>query len=243
MSYSDDYPEFDDFDNLEDFDSIDDLDDIEEIEDFGGLDTSLDDSFDLMDSDDDPMSDIEPTHEVTIDVKLTATVEDKPYELDAKIVYLADMGELAGKSDDYDDEDEFSYDDEDEDDEDDYKGGAYERDNLPDNAELPFIGMIKDIKVKKLVLYGRKGLVKAELNYASTLDIELKDRHLLFNFADVFAFPMVAEKYFFALPDEAKMKENIAIPVDEMELQFYFGWEEPENNQMKISGTINIAAL
>lgn len=179
--------------------------------------------------------DMNPDHEIELDIKLAAKIEGHDYKVDAKVIFeielnpvleAADspMGDLSkvlsGMGVDLGDDKE-----------------AVEEQLGQPRA----VGVVKEIKLKELVLSNKKGKVNAELNKDGTLLATVKKGKLLINCESVFSFPNNTD-VFVAIPSMEKMQENIVVDLKKDKV-IGFSWVEKDKDNLKVSGTLKIREL
>lgn len=175
--------------------------------------------------------DMNPDHEIEMDIKLSAKIEGHDYKVDAKIVFDIElqpvidaanspMGDLSSMLDglnvDLGDD----------------KGAVMEQLGQP-----RAVGVVKEITVNELEVSNPEGKVDAELNKDGTLLATVKDGKLLINCEAVLSFPNNTD-VFVAIPSMEKMQENIAIDLKDKGKKVSFSWTEKDKDNLEISGSV-----
>ncbi len=180
--------------------------------------------------------DMNPDHEIKVNIKLDAKVEGHVYSVDTEIVFeielepvlqAADssMGDLSSLLDGLDV------------DLGDDKGAVMEQLGQP-----RAVGVVKKIKTNKLEVSDKKGKDKVELNKKATLLATIKDKKILINFEGVFSYPS-NPNLFIAVPSMEKMQKNIVVNLKDISKKIEFSWTEKDKDNLKISGTLLISKI
>lgn len=178
-----------------------------------------------------------PDHKVVIDVDLAANIEGHAYQVDATIIFNielqpiidgaqnAPLGDLSA-----------------------LLGGlgvdlGDDTDAVMEQLGQPrAIGVVSDIDLRKLVLYGANGKIDAQLNEKGTLLATLTEAQLHINCESVFTYPEHTTA-FVAIPSMKAMQENIILDLDHLEDKYTFKWTEPDKDNLQVSGTIHFEPL
>jgi len=180
--------------------------------------------------------DMNPDHEITVNIQLKASVEGHEYEVDSQIVFEIEldpvlqaaessMGNLSSLLDGLDV------------DLGDDKAAVMEQLGQP-----RAVGVVKSIKTKTLKVSNKKGSVETELNKKATLLATIQDKKILFNFEGVFSYPEQPD-LFITIPSMEKMQKNIVVKLDELEKKVEFNWTEKDKDNLKINGDLQISTL
>ncbi len=180
--------------------------------------------------------DIKPDYKIVADVKASAKVEGHNYNVDATITFNIELesvlqaansplGDLSSILDGIDT-------------------------NLGDNKDAVIeqlkqpraIGVVKNIKLRKLDLFNNKGKVKAELNKDGTLLATIKDGKILINFESVLSYPKHSDVYV-AIPTMEKMQKNIVVNIKNIESKIDFSWTEKDKDNLKVSGSLKFSKI
>ena len=177
--------------------------------------------------------DMNPDHEIKLDIKLSAKIEGHDYKVDAKITFdielqpvldaaKSPMGDLSSVLDglnvDLGDD----------------KSAVMEQLGQP-----RAVGVVKDIVVNEISVSNSQGKVDAELNKEGTLLATVKDGKILINCESVLSFPNNND-VFVAIPSMGKMQENIVIDLKDKDKKVSFSWVEEDKDNLEVSGSIQI---
>jgi hypothetical protein len=180
--------------------------------------------------------DMNPDHEIKVDIKLDAKIEGHIYSVDAGITFKIElepvlqaadspMGDLSSLLDGLDV------------DLGDDKGAVMEQLGQP-----RAVGIVKKIKTNKLEVSDKKGKAKVELNRKATLLATIKDEKILFNFEGVFSYPN-NPSVFIAIPSMEKMQKHIVVDLKNISQKVEFNWTEKDKDNLKVFGTLLINKL
>jgi len=175
--------------------------------------------------------DIKPTHEILVNIKLSAKVENHDYKVDSKITFDIDLDSiLNAQSEDI--------------------AKALEGLNmdLGDDKDAVMeqlgqpraIGVVKDIDTKTLEISNKDGKVETELNKKGSLLATLKDKKLMINFESVLSFPKNTD-VFVAIPSMEKMQKNIVVDTKDITKKIEFNWIEKDKDNLKVEGDLKIS--
>ncbi len=177
--------------------------------------------------------DMNPDHEIEIDVKISAKIEGHDYKVDASIVFeieldpvlqAADtpMGDLSSVLDGLD------------------VDLGDDKDAVMEQLGSPrAVGVVKKVDLKELELHNDDGPVKAKLNEDGTLLATIKDGKMQINFESVLSFPKHTDVYV-AIPSMEKMQENIVVDLDKIDNQVKFKWTEKDKDGLKVEGSLKV---
>lgn len=179
---------------------------------------------------------MDPDHEIEVNIKLDAKVEGHVYRVDAEIVFEIELEPILQAADSPMGDLNSLLDGLDVDLGDD-KGAVMEQLGQP-----RAVGVVKKIKTNKLEVSDKKGKVKTELNKKATLLATIKDKKILFNFEGVFSYPS-NPNLFIAIPSMEKMQKNIVVDLDKINKKIEFSWTEKDKDNLKISGTLSISKI
>jgi hypothetical protein len=180
--------------------------------------------------------DMDPDHQIEVDIQLDAKVEGHTYSVDSKITFeielepvlqAADspMGDLSSLLDGLDV------------DLGDDKGAVMEQLGKP-----RAVGVVKEIKTKELKVSDKKGPAKAKLNSKATIIAMIDDGKISFNFEGVFSYPKQTD-LFIAIPSTEKMQKNIQVSLKNLTKATEFSWTEKDKDNLKIKGTLKIKKI
>lgn len=175
--------------------------------------------------------DMKPTHEILVNIKLSAKVENHDYRVESKITFDIDLdsilnaqsGDIAkaleGLNMDLGDD----------------------KDAVMEQLGQPrAIGVVKDIDTKTLEISNKDGKVETELNKKGSLLATLKDKTLLINFESVLSFPKNTD-VFVAIPSMEKMQKNIVLDTKNITKKIEFSWTEKDKDNLKVEGDLKIS--
>ncbi len=180
--------------------------------------------------------DMDPDHEIQVDIKLDAKIEGHVYSVDAEIVFEIElepilqasnspMGKLSSLLDGLD------------------VDLGDDKDAVMQQLGQPrAVGVVKKIKTNKLQISDKKGKAKVELNKKATLLATIKDKKIMFNFEGVFTYPNNPD-VFIAIPSMEQMQENIVINLDAMREKVTFSWKEKDKDNLLVKGSLKIKKL
>ena len=180
---------------------------------------------------DEVAEDMTPTHEIVVDIKLDAKVEDKEYSVESEITFEIDLdsilnaqtGNLAKALEGLD------------------VDLGDDKDAVMEQLGQPrAIGVVKKINTKNLKISNQDGEVKTDLNRKGTILATLKDNNLLFNFESTLSYPENTDVYV-AIPSMEKMQEEIVVSVEELTKTVDFKWTEKDKDNLKVEGSLKIS--
>ena len=177
-----------------------------------------------------------PDHEVELVIDLSAQVENHPYHVDATVHFNIElnpvleaagspMGNLSALLDglgvDLGDD----------------------KDAVMEQLGQPrAIGAVKRIDLRELTLFGASGKLQAKLNDKGSLLGTISDKNIAFNCEGVFSYPNLPG-CFTAIPSMEMMQENLVIPTSDLYKTITFQWVEPDKDNLKVKGTLQIKPL
>jgi hypothetical protein len=174
---------------------------------------------------------MKPDHQIIIEIKLSANVEGHPYEVDAIITFdielqpvldaqespLGDLSSMLGGLGVDLGED----------------GDAV----MKQLGQPRAIGVVRNVNLKKLTLFGPNGKIKTTLNEKGSLLATLKDRNMHINCEGVFSYPDHTEAYA-AIPSMEAMQAHMYLTLDQLDEKQPFEWSEPDKDHLQAAGTI-----
>jgi len=185
------------------------------------------------------VDEIDPSHQVIINIELTANVDGKKYYLDAELIFLAELEDFLNLEDSSIDEmpdvlDELK----------DVELDEQEESAVLEQLSIPrALAVLDDVNIRDFELYGEKGLVNSKLNESAVLLMTKQDGSLLLNFEEVFTYPQIKEHLHYAIPSAEKMQDNIIVDIALLDEKFDFEWEEEDNYALTVQGTVQIKEL
>ena len=180
--------------------------------------------------------DMNPDHEVVVDVNLSAQIEGHDYLVDATITFaielepilqsanspMSDLSSLLdGLGVDLGDD----------------KDAVMEQLGQP-----KAVGAVKTIELRKLALSNDEGKVETSLNQDGTLLATIKDGKMLVNFESVLSYPH-HPGVFIAIPSMEQMQKNIQVDLANLGSKTNFSWIEKDKDGLKVSGNIQFSKL
>jgi hypothetical protein len=180
--------------------------------------------------------DISPDHRIEVSCKLDAKVEGHSYSVDADIIFEIELepilesanssgGDLSSLLDGLDV------------DLGDDKAAVMEQLDQP-----RAVGVVKEIKTKKLEISDKRGKTKAELNKKATILATIKDKKIMFNFEGVFSYPDNPD-VFIAIPSMEKMQKNIVVDLDKIDKKVEFSWIEKDKDNLLVKGSLKLTKI
>jgi hypothetical protein len=177
-----------------------------------------------------------PDHEVELVIDLSAQVENHTYHVDATVLFNIElnpvleaasspMGNLSALLDglgvDLGDD----------------------KDAVMDQLGQPrAVGSVKRIDLRDLTLSDDSGKLDAALNKKGSLLGTIAEDMITFNCEGVFSYPDLPGCYA-AIPSMEAMQEHLSIPITDLYTTITFQWQEPEKDNLKVNGTIQIKPL
>lgn len=180
--------------------------------------------------------DMDPDHEIKLDIQLSAKVEGHDYKVKAQVTFEIELqpvldaaesggGDLSSILDGLD------------------VDLGDDKDAVMEQLGQPrAFGVVKKIDIDKLELHSEGGNVDAELNQDGTLLATISDGKMSINCESVFAFPSETDAYY-AVPSGEQMQKHIVVDLEKIEKPVKFEWTEKEKDGLKVKGEISIAAL
>ncbi|MBN1331919.1 hypothetical protein JW978_03475 [Candidatus Dojkabacteria bacterium] len=175
-----------------------------------------------------------PDHEIEVDVSLKAKIEGNDYEVDAAIIFNIELEPILSLS----------------------GGSKKELSEALDNLDVDLgddksavmkqlgqpraIGAVKKIDTKKLEISNKEGKVKTNLNKDGTILATLKGKKLQLNFESVLSYPDHND-VFVAIPSMEKMQKNIVIDLEDLNKTVDFKWIEKDKDNLQVSGKVKIS--
>ena len=178
--------------------------------------------------------DMDPTHQIEVDIKLEGNAEGHPYKVDAELLFSIDldtlvqaaespMGDLSAVLG------QLGVD----------LGG--DADAVMEQISQPrSVGVLKNVTENELVVHAESGRVDASLNEKATLLATLEDGQLRMNFEGVFTYPE-NPGLFIIVPSGEQMQENICFGMDALNAPLNFEWVDQDG--LKVSGSARISSL
>lgn len=180
--------------------------------------------------------DMNPDHEIEVDVKLSAKIEGHDYKVDANIIFNIElepvlqalgspMGDLSSLLDGLN------------------VDLGDDKDAVMEQLGQPrAIGVVKEIDLRNLELSNDGGKFNANLNEDGTLLATIKDSKLLINFESVLSFPDHTDVYI-AIPSMEEMQKNIVVDLKKLNTKVKFDWTEKDKDNLKVSGSIKFSKI
>jgi len=178
------------------------------------------------------VKDMDPDHEIVIDIELSAKIDGREYKVDGEIsfeielepILLAEegpMGDLSGMLEGLgvslgDDEDAV----------------------MEQLGQPRAVGAVSSITLRELKLYNNDGKINTSLNDKATMLATLKEGKILINCEGVFTYPAHTD-VFFVVPSMEKMQENIVFDIKDMKNKIEFNWTDKDNLKVKGHAKIN----
>ena len=185
------------------------------------------------------VDDIDASHQIIINIELSATVQSKKYYVDAELNFLADLNTLLNMGEAPMDEIAEALGDLD-----DVDLGDEEETAVLEQLAIPrALGVLDGVELKDFELSGEKGLIETGLNEEAALLITMQDGSLLLNFENVFTYPKIKEEIYYAIPSGEKMQENIVVELALLNDEVDFEWEEKDKDGLTINGSVKIKEL
>ncbi|MEA3355527.1 MAG: hypothetical protein U9Q63_03530 [Patescibacteria group bacterium] len=181
--------------------------------------------------------DINPSHKILIDVKISAQVESNTYKVDAHLEFLADLnsilnsetGDIASLLDglgvDLND--------------------GESKQVVEQLGKPRCIGVLDKFKINEIQLNSNQGKIKNGINKKATMLITLEDKKLRLSFESVFALPglQASKTIYNAIPSQEKMQQNVVFDPDNLSKKINFSWTEKDKDNLKIEGFARIKKL
>ena len=178
--------------------------------------------------------DMEPSHRIIVEVKLSANVEGHAYKVDSHLEFLADLNSLLESQ-----EGDIMA----------LLGELNARLSEEEKTQVAgqlgkprCIAVVDTIDTKILELHSEEGPEEAELNKEGTMLITMNGKQLSFSFESVLSFPTLAanKTLYFAMPSMEKMEKNITLPIDKLDQEIDFTWSEKDKDNLKIEGKLKL---
>lgn len=175
-----------------------------------------------------------PSHRIIVDTKLSANVESHDYKVDTHIEFIADLNSilenqagditslLSGLNEELSEE---------------------EKAQVAEQLGKPkCIAIVDKINTKELELHSEEGSENTELNKEGTMLISLEGEKLTFSFESILSFPKLTSQktVYFTIPSMQKMQENITLPLNKLDQKTTFSWQEKDKDNLKIKGTLQL---
>lgn len=178
-----------------------------------------------------------PSHQIIVDCKLSANVENHPYKVEAHLEFEADLDSIlnantgdigallsglnAGLSED-------------------------EQGQVAEQLGKPrCIAVLKNSTTNKLELHSNEGEIEEGINKKATMLITLEDGKLSFSFESVFALPelQATKTIYSAMPSQEEMQKHIVMDKEHLEEVAHFQWTEKDKDNLNITGTLSIEEI
>lgn len=177
-----------------------------------------------------------PDHEVIVEIEISAQVENHPYHVDGTVHFNIElapvleasqspMGNLSGLLDGL--------------------GVDLGEDKDAVMAQLGqprAVGVVREIELRDLTLYGDSGKLDAELNSQGTLLATISDESIAFNCESVFSYPEMPGCHA-AIPSVEAMQENLVVQLSALYQLAAFEWREADKDHLAVKGTLQIKPL
>lgn len=181
--------------------------------------------------------DIDPSHRILIDVKISAQIENHNYKLDAHLEFLADLNSILNSETG----DIASL----------INGLDVDLSNEESNQVVEQLGkprriaILDKFKINEIELSSDQGKIEKGINEKATMFITLEDKKLRLSFESVFALPeqQASKTVYNAIPSQEKMQQNVVFDTDNLSKKINFSWTEKEKDNLKIEGSANINEL
>jgi hypothetical protein len=173
-----------------------------------------------------------PTHQINIDVSLSAKVEGHKYSFKGLLVFEIDLdsilssegGDLSGLLDglgvDLGDD----------------KDAVMEQLGKPRT-----VGLLKTSDVQ-IELSNTEGKIKADVNKEGQLLATLDEGKLKFNFESAVSFPDHTDALY-AVPSMEMMEKHVVVDIDKLDKKVSFSWTEKDKDNLEVKGAIFISSL
>jgi hypothetical protein len=177
--------------------------------------------------------DMEPDHEIEVDIEVGAKVEGHDYKVKGKIIFEIELepvlqstsGDLASALEGLD------------------VDLGDDKDAIKEQLGQPrAIGVVKDIELDDIEVHNDEGPVEVELNKDGTLLATIDKDKMYINFESVLSYPDNTDVYI-AIPSMEAMQENIIVDLDKLESKFSFEWTEKDKDNLKVKGSIKFNKL
>ncbi len=191
----------------------------------------------MIETKEEVVKDVEPSHKIVVDVKVSARIESHDYKVDAKFVFLADLNSILGAEGG----DISSL----------FGGlgfelGEDEADQVVEQLGKPrCVGKLDDVIIKKIKLHSEKGEVKEGVNKNGTILLTLDNDKIRASFESVFALPEIQAKemIYYAIPSQEKMEKNVTFDINNLNKKVLFKWKEGDKDSLKVEGLAKIREL
>jgi hypothetical protein len=180
--------------------------------------------------------DMNPDHEIELDIKLSAKVDGHEYLVDAHIIFEIELNPILSSE----------------------AGSSEELSSLLDNLDIDLgddkaavmeqlsnkrgVGVVKDIKVNKLIVSNGDGKIDAELNKDGAVLATIMDKDIALNCESVFSFPGNTDALV-AIPSMEKMQKNMRCSLKNIGKKVEFSWTEEGKDNLKVKGSFQIKEL
>lgn len=181
--------------------------------------------------------DMNPTHKVLINVKLSARVENHNYYIDSQLEFLADLNSILNS----------------------------ESHNLSSvlewlNLDLSWeesnqvieqlwkprcVGMLNNFKINEIELHTDNWEISEGINKKANMLITLEDNKLHLSFESAFALPelQTKETLYYAIPSQEEMQKNVVLNLEDLNKWVDFEWQEKDKDNLKIKGHLEIKEI
>lgn len=183
--------------------------------------------------------DMEPTHEIVVEVELQARVEGHEYAVEATLRYQADLASIlsaqmpaGGLADALG---ELGID-----------LGSGEGGAILEQLGRPrVVGVLRGVDVEKHVVHSEDGPEDAAPALGSTMLVTLDGSVLRMSFERAFSYPELQSRkvVYCAVPSSTEMEEHVVVEVARMATAVAFGWEEEDKGPLVINGSVAIREL
>lgn len=182
-------------------------------------------------------ADMDPDHKIVLEMNLSAQIEGHAYQVDATVIFDIELQPIIDAAQNSPLGDLSAL-----------LGGLGV--DLGDDADAVMeqlgqpraIGVVSEVELRKLVLFGANGKIDAHLNEKGTLLATLTEGTLHINCESVFSYPEHTDA-FVAIPSMEAMQENIVLGLESLEEKQAFQWTEPDKDNLQVSGTIHFEPL
>ncbi|MBN2101066.1 hypothetical protein JW710_04230 [Candidatus Dojkabacteria bacterium] len=178
--------------------------------------------------------DMNPDHQIEVEVVLSAKIEGHDYKVDATITFDIELepvlraassegGDLAAALEGLD------------------VDLGDDKDAVLEQLGQPrAVGVVKDVKIRSLELYNDEGKVETGLNKEGTLLATIKDGKVLINFESVLSYPEHSDVYV-SIPSMEEMQKNIVVDIENLCSKAEFSWKEKDKDNLTVSGSVKIS--
>lgn len=179
---------------------------------------------------------INPDHQIQVEIELSAKIDGHSYAVDSHIVFEIELNPILQAAD----------------------SPAENLSSLLDGLDVDLgddkeavmeqlgqpraVGVVKKIKTKNLQVSNGKGKVEVELNDKGTVLATIINSKVLFNFEGVFSYPNNPD-LLVAIPSMDKMQEHIAVDVEKLYQPIDFSWVEKDKDGLSVAGSLKVSKL